>query len=106
MKQFRRGLSIFLTILMLISVIPLSAVSVSADDGYDDTDINIPISLDGVTQTRGQAMAKTLSYQKSGKQVWKHPAKFSKFLDMMSSEKDEDKYIPTLRFLTFPTVTS
>lgn len=93
MKQFRRGLSIFLTILMLISVIPLSAVSVSADDGYDDTDINIPISLDGVTQTRGQAMAKTLSYQKSGKQVWKHPAKFSKFLDMMSSEKDEDKYI-------------
>ena len=94
MKLWKRVVSILLVVLLLAGMMPSSLSVVKADDDYwDPSDINIPISLDGTSETRGTAMADTLNYKNHGVVEWKHPNSYNELKKLLESTKDEDTYI-------------
>ena len=100
MKLGKKLFSIVIAALMLLTMMPMqttkpvqAAGNQYIDPYVDPTDINIPISLDGTSETRGTAMAATLDYSSSNSITWKHPGKYSEFVKLMESTDAEDRYI-------------
>lgn len=90
MKYAKRLLCILLAVCMIVTFVPPITGNSYASA---DSNINIPISLDGTSQTRGMAMAKTLEYKNSGTVNWKHPSSITELGELLESTKTEDKYI-------------
>ena len=99
MKTFaKRFLSILLAVFMIIAFVPQAAGTMNAEaanSSKSGSSQNLPISLNGVNYTRGQAMAtETLDYSQSGSNItWKHPSSFNEMKKLLESTKEEDRYI-------------
>ena len=94
MKHMKRTLCIILSVLMLATMTPLVPQTYAA--GGDDTNVNIPITLGAATETRGEAMARTLEYtQPDYNDIpdWNHPSSTGELEELLMSKKASDKYI-------------
>ena len=92
MKSAKRCLIVLLAVMMVFTFMPTTMYS-AMTYAADGTDINIPINLNGVDYTRGNAMATTLDYQQGNYVDWKHPGSYKDFVKLMESTKTEDTYI-------------
>lgn len=92
MKRVKRCMIVLLAVMMVFTFMPTSMYS-TMTYAADDTDINIPIDLNGVSYTRGNAMATTLNYQEGDYIDWKRPSSYANFVNLMQSTKPEDTYI-------------
>ncbi len=83
-----------MAVFMLVTMLPAVPAATQAAGEYDDS-INIPIVLGGGTDTRGQAMARTLEYSNpsDGSVIWKHPEDYDEFIELLESTDEEDTYI-------------